>query len=64
MYSSFTLVGEEDVLTLDHEAELEQALRGVVMEVEAKERKPVSSLAVSILPVCPFCTDISNITAL
>ena len=46
----FTFVGEEDELTLDHEAELEQALRGVVMEVAAKERKPVTTLAVSISP--------------
>ena len=46
----FLLVGgeDDDELTLDHEAELEQALQGVVIEVEARERKPASTLAVSI----------------
>ena len=46
----FLFVGgeDDDELTLEHEAELEQALQGVVMEVEAREQKPVSTLAVRI----------------
>ncbi len=51
LVSVVTGADEGDALSLDHEAELEEALQGVVMEIEATKRRTVVTLPVSRQPV-------------